>query len=195
MQNTTSEVSLKPGQSKTYRFDVQDGDRAFKALASWVGGGVSVSLTRPDGSVLAPGSEREGETFDAQATYASVTGVDPPVGPWRLIVSASDQNVSRVHVNIDTFQRLPPGTQASEDTEGPPQSSGGPGCQARITAGPIEAVASCFRKDGHKYIAQGRVRLNGIDLAPASGDVNIVVDPTSSSCAPAARSRRGWGRS
>jgi hypothetical protein len=176
VQNTTSEVSLKPGQSKTYRFDVQDGDRAFKALASWVGGGVSVSLTRPDGSVLAPGSEREGETFDAQPTYASVTGVDPPVGPWKLTVSASDENVSRVHVNIDTFQRLPPGTQASEDTEGPPQSSGGPGCQARITAGPIEAVASCFRKQGRKYIAQGRVRLNGIDLAPASGEVNIVVD-------------------
>lgn len=77
-------VSLKPGQSKSYSFDVQDGDRAFKALASWAGGGVSVSLTRPDGTVLAPGVERPGESFDAQPTYASVTGLDPPAGPWKL---------------------------------------------------------------------------------------------------------------
>lgn len=82
VQNTSQDVSLKPGQSKSYSFDVQDGDRAFKALASWAGGGVSVSLTRPDGSVLAPGAERPGESFDAQPTYASVTGLDPPAGPW-----------------------------------------------------------------------------------------------------------------
>jgi hypothetical protein len=96
-------------------------------------------------------------------------------------------------VNIDTFQRLPPGTPASEDPTGPPQTTGEAGYQALITAGPIEAIASCFRKEGHKYVADGRVRLNGIDLTPASG--NIVLDLDKLEVRRAAASRRRSARS
>ena len=61
---------------------------------------------------------------------------------------------------------------------GVPTPSGEPGCQARVAAGPVELTASCFRRrrDG-SFAAEGRVRLNGIDLVPAGSTGQIVFDP------------------
>lgn len=69
--------------------------------------------------------------------------------------------------------------------DGPPDGYGGaptpsnePGCQARVGAGPVELAASCFRRrqDG-SFAAEGRVRLNGIDVVPATSTGEIVFDP------------------
>lgn len=62
--------------------------------------------------------------------------------------------------------------------DGVPTPSTEPGCEARIAAGPVELTASCFRrrKDG-TFAAEGRVRLNGIDIVPAGSTAEVVFDP------------------
>jgi hypothetical protein len=66
------------------------------------------------------------------------------------------------------------------DGSGPPPPSGEPGCEGRVQAGPLELLASCFRRqDDGTFKATGQVRLNGIDLVPAKGDAEVVFDPES----------------
>jgi hypothetical protein len=51
---------------------------------------------------------------------------------------------------------------------GAPQPGNARGCTAKVKTGSVEALSSCFRVHGGIAVAHDRVRLNGIDLLPAS---------------------------
>jgi hypothetical protein len=72
----------------------------------------------------------------------------------------------------------PPPGPAGDPGPAPPQPSGGPGCEGVLRVGPVDLRVTCPRRqaDG-SYVASGRVRINGIDLVPADGDVEVVLDP------------------
>ena len=77
-------------------------------------------------------------------------------------------------------QSEPPPPQGPPDGYGVPAPSGEPGCEARVAVGRLELRAACLRRqpDG-TYVTSGQVRFNGIDLVPAKGDAEIVLDPRS----------------
>lgn len=108
-------VSLSPGETRSFPYAIGAADREFRALATWEYGDVSVRLRRPDGSLLAPGAEIAGERFISEDTYASVIGRNPAVGGWEMQVTASPDNYDQVDVSIDIFRRTsadPPDTFA-----------------------------------------------------------------------------------
>jgi len=104
-EKTTDTFDLDPGETKTVDFDVDPSDEEFRALAAWSGGGVDVSLQRPDGSTLKPGTELSGETFVAGDTYANARGFEPAPGQWRVKLTASAANIDSVSVSIGVWRR------------------------------------------------------------------------------------------
>jgi NAD(P)H-binding len=110
-ESVTEAFTLAPGASRSIPFEVGAGDGEFRSLASWDIGGVTVSALRPDGSSLTPGTINPGESFINEASYALLTGVNPAIGTWNLIVTANQGNLNEVHVSIDIFKKslpLPP---------------------------------------------------------------------------------------
>lgn len=104
-QTTTESFSLSPGTTRSIPFDVAANDGEFRALASWSGGGVTVTATRPDASQMAPGSLRTDEAFVDESTYALLSGRNPAAGRWQLNITADASNTSDVQVSIDVFKR------------------------------------------------------------------------------------------
>jgi hypothetical protein len=102
---TTAQVELQPGETRSFPFAVTDTDREFRALAAWSIGDVTVTLTRPDGSTLSPGTQGAGESFIRELTYASVKGVNPAAGSWKMNVTADADNIDTVSVSIDVWKR------------------------------------------------------------------------------------------
>jgi hypothetical protein len=100
-----ADVTLRPNETRSFPYTIGPSDREFRALATWSYGGVNVRLVRPDQSALAPGTERAGERFISEDTYASITGTNPQVGGWALEITASADNADDVDVSIDVFRR------------------------------------------------------------------------------------------
>ncbi len=110
-ESVTEAFTLAPGASRSIPFEVGVGDGEFRSLASWDVGNVTVSAQRPDNSSLTPGTINPGESFVNETSYALLTGVNPAIGTWHLIVTANQGNLNEVHVSIDVFKKslpLPP---------------------------------------------------------------------------------------
>jgi CSLREA domain-containing protein len=58
--------------------------------------------------------------------------------------------------------------------------SGGDDCTTTLDLGLVHAEADCFRARGSRFVATGRIRLNGLDLYTA-GAGDILVDPAAGS--------------
>lgn len=110
--SASATVLMPPGKVVTLPFDVGLNDGEFRALAAWSGKGITVRGIRPDGTRMAPGDLRRGETFSDNPTYASLIGMDPAVGRWQVEVTADSKNADTVSVSIDVFDKglpkLPP---------------------------------------------------------------------------------------
>jgi hypothetical protein len=107
-ESVTEAFTLDPGASRSIPFAVGPGDSEFRSLASWDLGNVTVSAQRPDATSLTPGTVNPGESFVNETNYALLTGVNPQIGTWNLIVTANQGNASAVHVSIDVFKKLLP---------------------------------------------------------------------------------------
>jgi hypothetical protein len=107
-ESVTEAFTLAPGASRSIPFEVGPGDSEFRSLASWDLGNVTVSAQRPDATSLTPGTINPGETFINETNYALLTGVNPQIGTWNLIVTANQGNPNDVHVSIDVFKKLLP---------------------------------------------------------------------------------------
>ena len=176
VQATSVSTTLEPGQTRKFPFRVDRGQRGFHGLVTWASGQLDVSLVRPNGSHLTPQQLRPGERFDQTPTSASVSVTSPRAGRWWVRVHAPSSAVRDVRVHVEAWQREPPGTTSTEDPNGPPKPSGGEGCRYKVSVGAIEAEAGCFKVENGVFIATGRVRVDGLDITPAS-DVNVKFDP------------------
>ncbi|HEX6689016.1 MAG TPA: vWA domain-containing protein [Solirubrobacterales bacterium] len=104
-QNISETFPLAPGESRSIPFTVEPSDSDFRALAAWSEGHVTVTAQRPDGSTMSAASLRSGEGYVNESTYALLTGGNPLIGPWQLIVTADTGNLNKVDVTIDVFRR------------------------------------------------------------------------------------------
>jgi uncharacterized protein YegL len=107
-ESVTEAFTLAPGASRSIPFEVAPGDSEFRSLASWDLGNVTVSAQRPDSTSLTPGTINPGEAFINETNYALLTGINPQIGIWNLIVTANQGNPNDVHVSIDVFKKLLP---------------------------------------------------------------------------------------
>lgn len=70
----------------------------------------------------------------------------------------------------------PPVDPNDEQGGGPPGAA--TGCaHATVSFGRVAALASCFTQQSGKWVAAGRVRVNGLDIVP-TGTAKITIDPT-----------------
>jgi hypothetical protein len=76
------------------------------------------------------------------------------------------------------------GTDQAFTTQGFPATDEGAGAptatcaQSTVRFGPISAIASCFHEQGSAWVADGQVRLGGLDLLPtAGGQARLTIDP------------------
>ena len=81
-------------------------------------------------------------------------------------------------MSIDSWQRKPPGRLVYEDYTGAPQPSGAVGCESSLTFKSIEIKATCLRKQPGTdlYRAEGRIRVNGLDILP-EGTAYVEIAP------------------
>jgi hypothetical protein len=112
-QVVTETFTLSPGASRTIPYSVAFDDGEFRALAAWSSENVTVAAQRPDGTTMTPGTLNPGEGFINERTYALLTGTDPLIGDWNLVLTANQGNLSDVSVTINVFKKgLPqPGPQ------------------------------------------------------------------------------------
>lgn len=104
-ESVAESFTLAPGASRSIPFAVEPEDGEFRALAAWSGQGVTVTAQRPDTTSMTPGTLNPGEAFVNESSYALLTGIDPAIGGWHLIVTANQGNVGDVGVTIDVFKK------------------------------------------------------------------------------------------
>ncbi|HEY1511879.1 MAG TPA: vWA domain-containing protein [Solirubrobacteraceae bacterium] len=167
IQQSDVDVSLKPGQTRVFPFTVEPGQPGFHALVTWLSGALDVSLVRPDKSVLAIGKARPNESIEVTPTSADATVKAPPPGRWKVRLHAPKSAVKRVRLHLELWARESPGTTTGEDPFGPPKPSGGRGCQYKLSLGAIQVEASCLTISHNVAKATGRIRVDGLDVAPA----------------------------
>ena len=193
VQQGDVDLTVKPGQTKTFPFTVHRGQPGFHAYVSWASGLLDVSLVRPDTSVLAPGAARAGESITTTPTSADATVTNPPTGHWKVRVHAPRAEARGVRLHLDLWERARPGTETGEDPSGPPKPSGGDGCRYKPSVGSIQAEASCLTIEKNVATMKGRIRVDGLDVAPdgnatlslnlktlelkSSGDVTVTAGP------------------
>ena len=77
-------------------------------------------------------------------------------------------------------EQPPPPPPPSEGYPEPPQPT--PGCNGTVTVTPIEALSECFQGSEDRpgvFSAEGRVRINGIDITPIDSGSRIEIDTNS----------------
>jgi hypothetical protein len=164
--------TLAPGQSVRVPFSVGPDDANVQGLASWDTGDVSVKLVRPNGSTIDATSHGSGETFNTDPNYTSFALDNPRPGNWQIVLTAGSQAASNVNVQVQVFKR-----QGYIDP-GAPQPDPNPHCRHTLGLGSlVTVVASCLRHEGDVYVADGDVRLNGIDLVAAPNKGKLIIDP------------------
>jgi hypothetical protein len=70
----------------------------------------------------------------------------------------------------------PGGGEEPLESEPPPAPSGEPGCRAELSIGRVSVVAECLREESGAWVAEGRVRINGLDVTAGAGG-RLVLDP------------------
>ena len=106
--------------------------------------------------------------------YDGTSALAPPLEPGEKRYYAVSTIVNGRHTMVHPILEAPPPPPAGEGDEdpfGPPTGTCG---LTSVRLGPAEFLASCFTKDGDRYTASGRVRVNGIDLFPQGA--RVVVD-------------------
>lgn len=99
-------VTLAPGQTSEFPFDVQPTDKGWQGLVTWSAGDFTVTARRPNGTSLGRGAARSEETFDDSRTSRRLLGsTRPSAGRWTLVVTANSANSSPVDVEIRVFDR------------------------------------------------------------------------------------------
>jgi hypothetical protein len=130
------------------------------------------SLGCRPGRVLAVRRPGSTQPPTGQVYGAAIAGMDAYLAPAGTAVD----------LLVDAAPARPPGPPADPE---PPPGIGYPGlppvqddprCVPKVTAGPLEGVASCWRQRGDAYVASGRVRLNGVDLTPARAGIQVRLD-------------------
>jgi Mg-chelatase subunit ChlD len=97
--------TLAPGASRTIPFSVAFDDGEFRALAAWSSENVTVAAQRPDGTTMTPGTLNPGEGFVNERAYALLTGTNPLIGDWNLVITANQGNPNDVNVTINVFKK------------------------------------------------------------------------------------------
>ena len=141
----TESFTLAPGASRTIPFSVASDDREFRALATWSSENVTVTAQRPDATSMTPGTLNPGETFVNEKTYSLLTGSNPLIGDWNLIVTANQGNVNDVNVSINVFKK-------ALDVPPPPPPAAGRYLDPCITAYPHIQLSSKKIFGGHEEI-------------------------------------------
>jgi hypothetical protein len=170
IQQGDVDVSLKPGQTREFPFTVEPGQPGFHAFVTWLSGALDVSFVRPDKTVLAPGTARPNEQIATAPTSANATVTNPQAGRWKVRLHAPKTAVNKVRLHLELWAREPPGTQTSEDPNGPPKPSGGAGCRYKLSFHAVQVEASCLTISGNVAKATGRIRVDGLDISP---DANV----------------------
>ncbi|MDT4917498.1 MAG: hypothetical protein QOH89_2198, partial [Pseudonocardiales bacterium] len=65
------------------------------------------------------------------------------------------------------------------------ESGGGAACESSVRFGVVDAIGDCIRHTGAVYVADGTVRINGIDLIPVDPEAHITLDPGAGSVSSA----------
>jgi hypothetical protein len=148
----------------------------------------------PDGSFAAeePGGGRLAGRFhgaEASGTYSlglpNHPVCDPDRSPTpftaRLVERQPPPRAGSLELPSTPALPLPPDPEPPPDNPypGAPPPDSGAGCSAKVTAGPLEGVASCWRRRGDVYETTGRARINGIDVTPARPGIAIRLDTRS----------------
>jgi von Willebrand factor type A domain len=137
--------TLSPGASRTIPFSVAFDDGEFRALAAWSSESVAVAAQRPDGTTMTPGTLNPGENFVNERTYALLTGANPLIGDWNLVLTANQGNLSDVSVTINVFKK-------GLTQPGPPPPAAGRYLDPCITAYPNTRRHSKKIFGGHEEI-------------------------------------------
>lgn len=164
------QTTLAPGQSVEFPFLVAPDDLEFRGVATWAGGAVSAKLTRPNRTDITPTAKSFDDTFNLSASDLIFATKSPRAGVWRLTLTAQAQNVQNVAVDLKLYKR----NEYVDD--GGPDPNPAVGCEHTLAFGPIDVIASCLRKVGDGYVAEGKIRLNGLDFTP-EGTAAIKIEP------------------
>jgi hypothetical protein len=116
------------------------------------------------------------------------SGTEPPTGgAYGAAIDGADVVIAPTGTVVDVLVDAEGPPPAAPDPEPPPDSpypglpppDSGAGCSATVTAGPLEGVASCWRRRGDVYETTGRARINGIDVTPSRPGIAIRIDTRS----------------
>src|SRR5207244_3300398 len=55
--------------------------------------------------------------------------------------------------------------------------TGAAGCQSTLRFGVVDAIGDCIRHVGSVYVADGEIRISGLDLIPVNASDHITLDP------------------
>jgi hypothetical protein len=113
-------------------------------------------------------------------------GAEPATGqPYKMVIDGADAAIAPTGTVVDVLVDAdgapdrppppPPEPEPPPDSAYPdlPRPDNRPGCSHKVTTGPLEGVASCWRRRGTTYETTGRARVNGVDLTPARPGIAI----------------------
>ena len=171
--------------------------RSGCALSNWsdesalISPGGSFSISGTGQREFSVGDEPTAQTYEINGAFSSpgqLNGGYSATNTGCGILDPTSESLSASYTTTafsDTNDGAPVGTVPAPPLPappaptpgkglGPPQVSHAKGCQPKVTTGAVEALASCFTVRGHEAVAHDRVRVNGIDLLPASrGAIHI----------------------
>jgi hypothetical protein len=154
------------------------------ALAAWDLDGLVQASARPAGGAF--GSAQDASQGGGTAVQPALD-FDPfgdALAVWQRhdgthdVVQAADYDVSDASPPPPPAPPPPPPPPpgAPPGSTAPPAPRNEPGCVHKVEFGPAEALASCFQKQGDRYLSGEPVRVNGIDISPTSLADQVSVD-------------------
>lgn len=198
----TSTTSVAAGDRLYFylrRGEWQDSDYAYYSFTVSYGSGGDLTPPQTTSSVangrLTLSASDEGGSGLALIEYLpDTTGAEwtrytgpvaVPAGSHRYLIRALDNtgNLGAYRQVTVTGQDNPPPPPPPPPIDPNDEQGGGPptgatGCtHPTVTFWLVTAMASCFTQQDGKWVAQGRIRINGLDIVPI-GSAQITLDPS-----------------
>jgi len=96
-------VTLRPGETREFPFDVKPTDKGWQGLVSWAEGSFSVTARRADGTTLDANGKGPEETYTASEFRTLLASSQPLAGRWAVRVTANKTNDASAQVDIRVF--------------------------------------------------------------------------------------------
>ena len=167
------------GSLVRYEWDL-DGDGAYEQTEAT---GVAVTHTFTTAGAhhigLRVTDDRAAEGNGTATATGCVEVLSPAgAGPGDGVTPGCDGTVTGGGAAAGTATTPAPAAGGATTAPAPAGAAPTPGCGHLVEIGPLQAFAvDCWEREGLTWKTTGRVRLNGIDLLPAEGAGNVVVDP------------------